>query len=811
MNRVYTDVRLALRALLRQPGFFAIALITLALGVGSVSAIFSVVNGVLLQPLPYPDADRVLVLRRDQPPYGGPISRPLLEDWRAATSEVFSEVAAMSGSNVNLTGAGNAERLSAFQVSPEFWQVMSLPAQHGRYFTAEEERENRRVTVLGHSLWQRRFGGDPGLIGRDIELNGEAHRVIGVVPASFRYPSSADLYLPTYLPANTAGRDTNFLFVIARLRDGASLAQASAALAAANTHLASTYPDNHTGLSARLTPLPQFLTGDVRQPLQVLLGASLLVLLIAGANLANLLLARGSSLRRELAVRAALGAGRRQLLRAVLIEAAVLGVAGGLGGIAVAMVAVPALLAHAPGVVPSHGSVAMNMPVLMVSLLVALLAVLGAALIPALRAAATRPGVALQEDGRAAGGGRRRQRARTALVVAEVALSLTLLAGAGLLIESLRQLTSIDTGMRSDGVLTAAFSLSLPPLQGSENFLQDYYAHSRAVSARLDPIIERLAAIPGVEHVGVSDALPMAGHDNVSSGVRIVGDSVARSDGAEPGANWRFVNPDFLATLGIELLQGRGLQAADQRPGELPSQVLANATFVRRYLGDGDPIGREVEFLGGPKTIVGVVGDTRLFGIEREPTPEIYMNLGYAVQNQFYVALKVRGEPMEYAETLRRTMHEIDPAMPLFELAEMDRMLAEGTQLRRFNMTLMGVFSAVALALAAIGLYGVIAYAVAERRQEFGIRMSLGARAVDVLAMVMRQGLGLVGIGIALGLVGALLLGHLLGSQLYGVRSSDPWVLASVVAVLGFVAMLACLVPALRVVRIDPIVALRSL
>jgi putative ABC transport system permease protein len=805
-----SDLRLALRSLLRQPGFLAVAVLTLALGVGSVSAIYSVVNGTLLKPLPYPDAERIVRINRQQGNWGGPVSAAVLEDWRTAAGDQLVALGGFFSSTINLTGSGEATRLAAYRVTPEFWDVMALPALAGRYFGAEEEAALESVAVLSHGLWQRRFGGDPGVVGSDILLNGVAHRVLGVTPESFRYPGDTEVYLPTRLGATPQNRGNNFLSIIGRLSGTASLDQLDASLQAANQRMAEEYPDAHAGLSARIHSLPQLLNSRIEQPLLVLLGAAALVLLIACANLANLLLVRGAQRQRELAVRSALGGGRARLVRSVIAEAVVIALVGGTLGVALAALAVPALLTLAPGIMPSHAAPGVDAVVVSVSLLLALATVLLFSLWPALRAAAVAPAAALQEEGRSGSGGRSKARARSALVALEVGLSLTLLVGAGLLIESLRQIGRIDGGVRTEGVLTAAIVLEGAQEQQGEDQMHWYGRHTGIVSAELDRLLERIAAIPGVERVGVSDSLPLSGMDNISSNVQIVG--VPTPDGQRgPGANWRFVSPDLFDTLGMRILRGRGLEPADQRPGEIPDRVLVNETFARRFLADRDPLGQELVFFDqNPKQIVGVVSDARLHGLEREVVPEVYMPHGHAPHREFHFALRVRGEPMDYAEPLRRAIAELNPSVPVFALRSMDQMVAAGSQMRRFNMSLMAVFSGVALLLAMLGLYGVIAYSVAQRRHEIGIRMSLGAAPASVVGMVLGQGLRLVALGLGLGLVGAVVLGRLIASQLYGVGALDPAVIASVTVLLALAAGLACVVPALRASRVHPMIALRN-
>lgn len=809
MSSLLADLRLALRSLLRQPGFLAIAVLTLSLGVGSVSAIFSVVKGTLLSALPYADAERIIRVTRVQGDWGGPVSGPAVEDWREATRGQFTHLAAFSGATFTLTGSDQAEKLAGYRVTPEFWEVMGLAAERGRYFGADEDLALEKVAVISHELWQRRFGGKPEVVGRDILLNGEAHRVLAVTPQGFRYPGSAQVYVPTYLASSAQGRGNNYLNVIARLADGSSLEQAEAALAAVNARLAEAHADNHAGLGARLTPLPTLLNSGVEQPLLVLLGAAALVLLIACANLANLLLARGSTRQRELAVRAALGAGSHALIRAVIAEALVIALLGAVCGLMIAALAVPVLLALAPGLLPSHASIGMRADVVAVILLGGIATVMLFAVLPALRAARVAPAGALQEESRGSSGGRRRSRARSALVVFEVALSLTLLAGAGLLIESLRQLGKVDVGVDGEGVLTAAVVVQSVPMEPGEEILDWYRRHTAQLAQQLPSLLERVAAIPGVRSAGIADSLPLSGIDNASSDIGIHGREVA--DGQpQPGANWRFVSPGMFDTLGMRIVRGRNLDSGDGRPGEFVQNVLVNETFVRRFLADVDPLTQQLVFMDdGHKQVVGVVSDTRLFGAERAPVAEVYMSHLHATQNQLYLALKVDGDPMALAEQLRLAVREVDADMPLFELRSMDQLMAGSTALRRFNMTLMSVFSGIALLLAAIGLYGVIAYSVAERRQEIGIRLSLGAQAGDVLRMMLGQGARLIAAGLLLGTLGALALGQLLATQLFGVGAAEPRVLVAVIATLSLVALLACALPALRAARLDPMLALR--
>ncbi|MBB5206939.1 ABC transporter permease [Chiayiivirga flava] len=810
LDAIVRDLRLATRNLFAKPGFFIVAVLTLALGIGSVSAIYSVVNGTLLSPLPYPQAERIVRITREQPPYGGPISRPLLFDWQKGTADVYSAVAGFTGGVLTLTGSGDAERLSAIRVSPEFWTVMDLAPEVGRYFGVDEERANTRVAVLTHALWTQRFGADPAIVGRDIVLDGESYRVTGVTPARFRFPGSAQLFVPTYLPASQLGRDYNSIHVVARLRDGVDAETATAALHTLNLALQKQYPESNTNLTANTVPLPELLTGNVRQPLMVLSGAAALVLLIACANLANLLLIRGNQRQRELAVRSALGAGRRRLVRSVLAEALVIALVGGVLGVALAAVAVPLLLAGAPDLMPSHATPGVDFTVVGLGMGVSACTVLLFSLWPAWRSAAVAPAGALQEEGRSGSGGRARSRTRSVLVVAEVALSLTLLVGAGLMIASLSRLGQVDDGIDLDPVLTAAIALPAGAQRPDEDFEAAYKRNTIAVGARLDALLERVSALPGVEVAGLTDALPLSGMDNASSNVVLIGRDPVPEGQPQRGVQWRFTSPGYFPALGIRLVAGRLLEEADRNPGGYPTQVLVNETFVKKYLPDVDPVGRQIQFLGDNKTIVGVVGDVRQMGLDSEPLPEAFMHTANSIHSQFYLVLKVRGDPGALAEPLRRTLKEFDAAMPVFEVRTLAALGAQRNAMRLFNLQLMTIFGGVALLLAAVGLYGTIAYSVAQRRHEFGIRLSLGASGAQLMSQVMKQGMGLVAIGVLAGIAGALALGRVLASQLFGVGAGDPGVLFAAVALLGGIALVACLVPALRASRVHPMTVLRS-
>ncbi|WP_440221942.1 ABC transporter permease [Dokdonella sp. MW10] len=810
MHAITADLRRAWRNLLAKPTFLAVAVLTLAIGIGAIGAVYSVVDGTLLKPLPYPQAERIVRIDRVSEPYGGPVSANLFNAWREGSREQFDSFGAFAGATLHFQAPGAAaERLTAYAVTPGFWTTMGLPAAAGRYFGDEEESRNERVVVIGHAFWQHQLGGRADAVGSDVVLNGTAYRIVGITPATFRYPYTVDVFVPTALRAGNSTDETSYLSVVARLADGASLAQADAVLAQVNERLSSENGGRSGTIGASLVALPDRLVSSVREPLLILLGASALVLLIACANLASLLLARGVERHRELAVRAALGASKARLLRLVLAEVVIIALLGSAVGLAVAAFAVPMLLGAAPDVLPGHSLVGVDAGVVAVCVVTALATMLVFGIWPALRASRADPARAMQDEARGSVGGRAGGRVRNVLVAAELTVALVLLAGAGLLVESLRQIGRVDTGVDTSHVLTASIIVPTPPTTPGEDFETAYQRNTAIFQSRIDAVITRLAALPGVTAVGVSDALPLSGADNASSTIEVVGQAAPDGGASRTGANWRFVNPDFMATLGMRLVSGRHLVDADARPGAFPTQVVVNETFARRLLPGVDPLGREVVFLGGPKTIVGVVADARM-GVEREPDAEVYMHHAHSLFPQFELAIKVAGEPMAMAEPVRAALRELDAAMPVFRVRSMDELAAGGVAMRAFNLRLMGGFALVALVLAAIGVYGVIAGSVAQRRREIGLRKAVGANVLDIHRLVLGSGLRLIVPGLVAGALGALALGRLLASQLYGIGAADPFVLATTVAVLAVVAFAACIVPTLRAARVPPMEALRD-
>lgn len=803
------DLRHAFRGLRARPGFFATAILTLALGVGAVAAIFTVYDAVLLKPLPFKDADRIVRVLRDQAPVSGsPVSPPAFRDWQERHGGAFDAFGAWVPQTVSLTGAGEAVRLNAYAVTPGYWDVFGQPVALGRAFGDAEENAGERVLVIGDALWRDRFAASPDVIGRDLQLNGESWRVIGVAEPGFRYPSDAQLWLPFFLPANTAGRGSNSLAPVARLAPGIDASAAQAAMQPVTAWQAENFPDNHTGLTARVEPMRQLVGADLRSPMAMLLATAGVVLLIACANLASLMLARGQSRAQELALRRALGAGQGRLVGQVLAESLIIAIAGGALALAVIPPAIAALLSLAPALLPGYHVPGVDARIVLGTMVLALATLLLFGLWPARRAAAVDPMRAMQGASRSQTGSVRQARARSLLVSAQIALAMVLLVGAGLLIDSLRRLGQVDSGIaHPEQVLAAGISLPAPVMQPGEEFA-DWYARSKAVVApRLDAIQARLQALPGVESVAFSEALPASGQSGWNGDFSIAGKELPEQVLVE----FRFVNPDYFATFGIPVLAGRTFSTNDGDESLFPTQALVNQAFVDRYLAGADALGEQVTtFDGSAKTIIGVVGDVRQRGLDRPAAAEIYFPIRTAPIGDLTAAVRTSGDALALADTLRRVMREVAADTPVFAVRTMDAVNAETTALRRFNMSLMSAFAGVALILAAVGLYGVIAWSVAQRRREFGVRRSLGACGADIRLLMLGSGLRLIVPGLAVGVLVALALGRVVSSQLYDVGATDPTVFVLSAISLLVAALAACLIPTWRATRVSPMAALRE-
>ena len=805
-----TTLRRAFRTLARTPAFTIVAVVTLALAIGSLATIFSVVNAVLLKPLPYPGAERIIRIVRVQGSCGDcPVARPVLFEWRDQSTEAFEALGAFVGTEATLTGEGEAEQLTAYSVTPELWQVMAVPPLLGRTFTKAEDDEARDVVVISEPFWQRRFGGSRDVIGRKLVLNGAPTEIVGVMPAHFNY-LDGDVWLPTKLATAASERGSNYLSVVGRLREGQSLERADALMNAIAARQATAFPDEHEGLRAKLIPLKTRVTSAVKPALDVLLAASGIVVLIACANLANLMLARGQARRRELAMRAALGASRSRLVAHLLGESTLVALLGAVLGIGIAKLAIATIPKLAPDLLPAYNPLEVDVAVIAFVAGVSLLSLFGFGLLPAWRHAQADPALALQDEARGGTSGRARSRARSMLVVGEVGLSLVLLAGAGLMIESLRRLGLVDPTVDVERVVTA--SIALPPTANrpGESTGEWFARHVTASTPRIDAVLARLATMPEVESAAIVDVVPLSGRTNTNSTVTVVGREYPGGEEAMPLTEWRFVSADYFETMGLAVQRGRAFAPDEGRATTESTEVLVNEAFVRTFLADVDPIGKQVNVMDDvPKTIVGVVESARQWGLAREPSPEVYLPVYDVFYSNIQVVARTRVDPALVAEPLRRAIREALPEAPVTSVRTMEEVLRDGAVMRRFFATLMIAFSAVALVLAMVGLYGVIAYSVAQRRAEIGVRMSLGADRSRVLAMVLKQGLALVAVGLGLGVFGALALARVIASQLFGVSPYDPFVLGAVALALLTTGAAACALPAWRAARIPPIEALR--
>ena len=804
MDSLLQDLRYAVRTLVERPGFTVVAVLTIALGVGGTTAMFGVVDAVLLRPLPYAEPDRLVMLWTRTP--GGPqaaASWPEFVDWREQ-SHSFADMAVWRGQSVSLTGGAEPERVVGAFVSDRFFPLLGARPALGRTFTAEETdpATARPVAVLGHGLWQRRFGSDPGILGRSLVLNGQSHTVVGVLGPDFDGGNApahgwfmgCDVFLPiSYFP-NKKGlaRGETEILVLGRLRPGVDASQAGTDMAVVARRLEQVYPDTHAGRGVEIVPLHEQIVGSFKPALLVLLGAVGLVLLIACANVANLLLARASRRRRELALRAALGAGRTRLLRQLLTESAVLALLGGALGLLVGHWGLALLMSLAPaGVLP--GSLTLDGRVMAFALVLTAATGVCFGLVPAIQASRPDLDGVLKEAGRG-GSGSAGHRFRDVLVVAEVTLSLVLLVGAGLLLRSAVALQRAELGFRPDHVLTAEFRL--PPAR---------YPEPRVIAAFFRQTLERLRAVPGIESAALARAVPFSGNGG-STTLQVEGE-LEPPKGREPVAQLNIVSPDYFRTMGIRQLEGRDFDEHDT--ADVPSVAVVNETMARQLWPGMDPIGRRLRLPdAGWVTVVGVVGDVRHSGPSEPPQPQIYTTHEQDARIFACVVARTAGEPMAMAAPMRAALWAVDKDQPVWKVRAMEELITGSRGTARAMSLLVGVFAAVALALAGVGIYGVMAYAVSQRTREIGIRMALGAASGRVLRLVVGRALVLTSVAIVLGAIGATVLARLLGTLLFGVGPADPVTFGVAAAALASVGTLAAYLPARRAARIDPVRAL---
>jgi putative ABC transport system permease protein len=819
MNGLGQDIRYALRGLRQRPGFTAVAVLTLALGIGANTAIFSVVNGVLLRPLPFDRPERLAMIwgHRTQQPLAE-LSVPELWDLRDRT-HAFTAVAAYADGNLNLTGSGMPEQLRAGYMTADMPRVLGAAPSLGRSFTAEEDLPGRPpVVMLSDGLWRRRFGADPSIVGRVLVLDDAPTTVVGVMPAGFQLPShyagpGMELWAPLQLdPAiNRGERGWHFLEIIGRLRDGVTYEAAAGEVSTLMRAMLAEHPTEYTPeFDGTATSLRQHVVGDVRPAIMVLLGAVALLLLIACANVAGLLLARAEARQREIALRTALGAGRSRLVRQLLTESVMLAVAGGLLGILAAVWGVRGLVLAAPSSVPRLDSIGIDAPVLGFTVAVTLLTGLLFGLVPALHAVRGDLSSALTDGGRSGTAGARRHRTRRVLVGLQVAIALVLVTGAGLLLQSFLRLRQVDPGFRPDGLLTARVELS--PVR---------YATSEARRRFYHDLADRLGHVPGVRAAAMARALPMTGKLEIGDWSFVLEGRAASPPVPTDWhpADWQTVSPGYFSAMGIPLLRGRDF-SDDDRLGT-PGAVIVNRTLARQVWPREDPVGQRVMLGGGGvdsvwRTVVGIVGDVRHRGLNTVPRPEMFLPYAQfpagtgSPPPSMYVVLRAAGDPEALAGELRASVSALDPDAPLTGLQTMEAAMGSWAGERRLVMLLVSGFAAAALALGAVGIYGVMAHLVTQREREIGIRMALGAVPQQVLRLVLSESAWLVGIGIAAGVVSALAVGRALTGLLFHIRPYDPMTLVGTALVLVAVAAAATLAPALRAVRTDPAHALRS-
>jgi len=764
------DLRYAARILWKNPGFTAVVVIALALGIGANTAIFSVVNTVLLRPLPYKDPEQLVMVWEDASRQGYPRDTPAAAnfvDWRDQNS-VFSGMAAIAEMNFNLTGVGDPERLKGRLVSASLFPLLGVEPQLGRVFSAAEDQPGaQRVVVLSHRLWQRRFGGDPAINGKALTLNDESHTVVGIMPARFQFPANDDeLWVPIAFTAQeAANRNRHYLEVVGRLKPGVTLQQAQAEMTTIGARLQQQYPQSNTDVGVALTSLHEHLVGDIKPALLILLGAVGLVLLIACANVANLLLARAAIRQKEIALRVALGARHWRLLRQFLTESVLLATLGGILGLGIAYAGLLMLGTFIPESISQAREISLDLKVLGFTLAVSLLTGLIFGLAPAIQALRMNQSETLKEGGRDSVTGRSGKRLRGLLVMAEVAVSLVLLIAAGLLINSFVRLRSIDPGFRVDNLLTMKIDLPEPKYEEFER--------RRAFYTEL---IQRVQSLAGVRSAAVTTNLPLYRQGN-SISVSIEG----RPD-PPPGQQLivvtRMISPGYFDTMSIPLLAGR--QFTDNDSENSPNVVVVSETMARRFWPGEDAIGKRIA-VGRVRSdadwiqVIGIVKDVRQFELNAEPRPQMYMSyrqFGFFAAEDLVVKTDV--EPASMAATVRKAVWEIDKNQPVSNIRTMEEILAASIARQRFSMLLLGVFAGVALLLAAVGIYGVMSYSVAQRTHEIGIRMALGAQTGAVLKLAVGYGMKLVIAGVVIGLVAAFMLTRLMSTLLYGVTPTDP-------------------------------------
>ena len=817
IEQVAQDLRYACRMVLRTPSLTVVVVLTLALGIGLTTAMFSMVRGILLRPLPFDDPDRLVVLqtRHADGEIEAALSPPNVMSLLEEAPSSFSQLGSVLGVAVTLTGTGDARRVASARVSAEFFEVMRAAPILGRTFVPAENRGGRsRVAVISHALWQQQFAGDPGVLGRTIVVDKVPHDIVGVMAEGFQFPNVSSLWMPQeygdnyFSAASVAGRKNNaFVTVVGRLRSGATLASAGAELEAFAQRLTRRFPDTNVGVVFVPVPLHDQLVDDVRTPLLMLLGAGSFVLLIAAANVGGLLLARGASRREEIVVREALGAGRARLVRQLVTESLLLGLGGGALGFALSMWLTRAIAAAQAEGLQRNGmsdAIKVDLTVLSFAVAITVLTGIGAGLVPALRSTKTALATTLRDAGRRVAGSARAQHLRGALVVVELALAVILLHGAGLLLNSFVRLTQINPGFETTDAL--AFSLNVSPAESGQQ--------SRWNRAFYRDLITSIQQQPTVRSVGAISRLPIGMPGSFSS--RFAFEDRSWPGPEEPAISARIVTPDYFRTMGMTIARGRGIGAQDADGA--PAVVVINQAAAAYFFAEEEPIGRRLarftydplEDAADAYTIIGIVSDVRSRSLGEVPQPQAYFAHAQVPMSGMSVVVRAGGNPLALAPAIRAAIAALDRTLAVPSFSTLDQVVSESLDRPRFFTTLLGMFSMVALVLAAIGIFGLVSFAVSQRTQEFGVRIALGASPRELLVSILRGALLLVALGLAIGFCGAVLLTRVLSGLLYGVTPGDPATLAVVAGTLAATAVLASIVPAWRASRVNPIVALRT-
>jgi predicted permease len=818
MGTLLQDLRYGFRAHAKAPGFTLVAVLTLALGIGASTAVFSVVNAILLRPLPYPQSERIvlpwrmapigLFLGYDQFPWGQ-IDFHLFEQQQKS----FQHLAAFEGGSFNLTGAGEPVLLEGMKASAAFFPALGVAPELGRAFTAEEDQPgHEHVVLLSHQLWHDRFGGNPAILGQSLTLSGIPYIVIGVMPASFTFPRAAEmpgsldfpresqLWIPLAIPASPP-RGPAELAVVGRLKPGITIEQSQAELDVFADTLVKFFGAGKGWFNCRVTPLARQVGGETRRPLLLVLGAVGVVLLIACSNVANLLLTRSLARRREFTLRAALGADRSRLIRQLLTESLLLAAAGGALGLLIAEAGITFVKAFGPANIPRLREVSLDPAVFGFTLAVTLLTGILFGLVPALAAGRENLVESLKEGGQRAGASPASQGIRNSLLVSQVALALVLVIAAGLLVRTFYQMLGSDSGFNPTRVL--AFEMSLPSSK---------YKDGGEMVRLYQRALQQLQTVPGVQAAGVGETIPMRGAGE-STSIRLSDRPRVRAEQA-PFAAYTMISSGYFPAVGTPVLRGRGLLETDTLDS-MPVTVI-NAAMARKYWPGHDALGKQVApaSLQYPlATIVGIVADAKHLSLREEPGPEMYVPFNQKVWPSLanmQVAVRTKADPALMTGLIRDAIHSVDPDLPLGKLATLNTLVDDAMTRPRFSMLLMAAFGGLAVALAGIGMYGVIAYSVAQRTREIGIRMALGAQRSAVFTMVLQQGAKLAGVGIAIGLLAAIGVTRLMAAFLYGVQPTDPLTFSAVSLLLAGIVLLACYLPARRATRVDPIIALRD-